>query len=253
MQTPSDVEKIAALEKMLVDQQFPLQRFGKVLRLGTNDFYGAALKDDVDPVTAIHQAREILSSTGWSCVYVAYARFEETDKDSRDGTEHSFDEVLELARKETLEGFFKSVDEWLDFREKRLELDGWGSREIIVPEAPRDLRRFETGILTFFPVPHTWQIPAYWDWGNVNSVPAHGEVLRILEYFENTYAAEIISFVPMLIELQVGLPPKVIPAAQRLAAEQTAFCPDIYQSHFYNPEDAAENLLNNPWWYFWWD
>ena len=243
---PDDMDRIHALETLLLNNDFPFDKFGKALRLNGRNFYGLSLKEGINTVDGINRAREILRDTGWSCAYTSFSVIQDEQEDRLIEAEFDDEEVLALAAQATLDAFTHSVDSWLETR----DMD---ESEIKVPKFRKNLREFQTGVLTFFPVPHTWQILAFWDFGNVNTVPKHGEVLRILEYFERNYAAEMVFFTPMVMELQVGRPPEDKPSALRLAIEQGRFCPDIYQIHFSNEKDAAAHLMNNPWWYFWWD
>jgi hypothetical protein len=112
---------------------------------------------------------------------------------------------------------------------------------------------YESIALGLVPTTVSWQIPAFFYYGNWNGCPPTTTHCAILRYWEEQYGAEIVSAMHDTLELHVRLPPQTRDAALTLAEEQFAYCPDIVEQGVESVSALAAHLLDSPLWYFWWD
>ncbi len=116
-------------------------------------------------------------------------------------------------------------------------------------ELPDSVRRAST--LAFIPTPYSWQVPAFFGFGNVNGVLPQAEVLTYLRYWEEKYGAVITYFTPMVMTVRPYSRPTTMKDALELVAEIARFDSDYFQ--FESPTQFAAHLLQQTWWQFWWD
>lgn len=110
-------------------------------------------------------------------------------------------------------------------------------------------------ILAMIPTDKAWQVFAWLPMGNWNDCPDTPELMAVAKRWQEAFGA-----VPACIshdELEFLLPAPVSDpnAAQKLALEQYAFCPDRVEQC---EEDGsvgklADSLTKSTVWYFWWD
>jgi hypothetical protein len=98
-----------------------------------------------------------------------------------------------------------------------------------------------------------WMIASVLKYGNWNDCPDAAVQCAIMRYWEAEYGAEIVSMTDDTIECIVKNPPTTKTAALQLAWEQYWYCGDIVNQGTRTISNLAAELLNSPYWFFWWD
>jgi len=96
-------------------------------------------------------------------------------------------------------------------------------------------------------------IPAIMRFGGFNECPSNEWHASALRYWRGKYDAEIVSLTHDIIELRVRHRPKNKQEAVRLAMEQYYYCSDIVAQGVGEPNNLAKILMQQDFWYFWWD
>jgi hypothetical protein len=99
----------------------------------------------------------------------------------------------------------------------------------------------------------SWQLPAFARYSDWNACPAPEKHCAVLRYWQEKYAAEIISLTGDVIECRVADPPQTEAECFALAWEQYAYCPDIVDQGAETIGALASALRDADYWYFWWD
>ncbi|WP_354644122.1 DUF4253 domain-containing protein [Kitasatospora camelliae] len=90
--------------------------------------------------------------------------------------------------------------------------------------------------------------------GQVNLHTDPAPYTAVLRRWEDRYGARLIALTDDTLHLSVAAPPRTPEHALALAAEHFAFCPDgILQGSGTLAAYAAEAVLDQPSWCFWWD
>jgi hypothetical protein len=96
-------------------------------------------------------------------------------------------------------------------------------------------------------------VPAHLKWGGWNGCPAPEFHVAALRSWRGRFGAELIGLGPDVMNLKIARRPETPEAALSLAREQYLYCPDIVDQGTGKVEDLASTLLQEDWWYFWWD
>lgn len=103
------------------------------------------------------------------------------------------------------------------------------------------------------PVRESWQVPAFVKFGAWNACPKPEEHCAIMRFWQEEYAAEIVSLTGDVIECAVKNPPQTEEECFRLAWQQYAYCSDIVDQGVGTVGALASRLRDCSYWYFWWD
>jgi hypothetical protein len=111
-------------------------------------------------------------------------------------------------------------------------------------------------IIAKIPAGNPWELAVWVPMGGFNGCPAPEEQAAVFKYWHEKYGA-----VPAVVsydiwEMKAEKPPLTYGAAETLAKEQFAFCPDIvYQAGggWDSIRGLASQLKNSAVWFFWWD
>jgi hypothetical protein len=103
------------------------------------------------------------------------------------------------------------------------------------------------------PAEDSFAAPAWLRFGGWNECPIPERHVALFRRWQQRYGAEIISVTGDIIECTVERPPADRDAALKLAWEQYTYCPDIVWQGVGTVTGLGATLLNNPYWYFWWD
>ncbi|WNI17143.1 DUF4253 domain-containing protein [Actinacidiphila sp. ITFR-21] len=99
-------------------------------------------------------------------------------------------------------------------------------------------------------------IPAAMGWtGPVNHEDDMAVLSAVLRSWEDRFGLRVVALGFDTLTATVAAPPQTLEAAEAVAAEHFAFCPDnIAQGHHESlREYARKSLLGKPTWHFWWD
>lgn len=99
----------------------------------------------------------------------------------------------------------------------------------------------------------TWEIPAHFKYGGWNDCPNPEVQCAIWRYWEEKYGAKIIAVTSDIIEAYVANPPQTQEESLALAKEQYFYCTDIVDQGVQSVTNLGATLLNNKFWFFWWD
>ena len=111
----------------------------------------------------------------------------------------------------------------------------------------------ENVIFGLLPVLGPWLAPAYFKIGGVNDCPPTEVHVVLLHYWFERYGARPITVFYDVVECTVERPPTTMEEALNLAREQYIYCPDNVWQGLGSGGNLAKWLLNNHYWYFWWD
>ena len=103
------------------------------------------------------------------------------------------------------------------------------------------------------PTPNSWEVPAYFSFGNWNECPAPEEHVALLRYWNEKFGVELITLTNDVLECTVAAPPTENDAALKLARQQFIYCSDIVYQGTETLSALGAALKNGTTWYFWWD
>lgn len=95
------------------------------------------------------------------------------------------------------------------------------------------------------------EIPAYLRSGGWNDMPEPAALVAALRSWRDRYGAELVGFTNDTMNIRVTRPPASREAALELAREHYLFCSDALNE--LTLRELAALLIENDWWYFWWD
>ncbi|MEU8948326.1 DUF4253 domain-containing protein [Streptomyces sp. NPDC048489] len=110
--------------------------------------------------------------------------------------------------------------------------------------------------LALVPARRSADIPAAIGWcGPLNHEGDVGRLCAVLRSWEDRFGIRVVALTPDQLVLSVAAPPTTREAAETVAAEHFAFCPDnITQGHHETLRAYAEHeVLGQAVWSFWWD
>jgi hypothetical protein len=96
-------------------------------------------------------------------------------------------------------------------------------------------------------------IPAYLHWGHWNGCPAPEYHIAALRSWRERFGAELVGLSHDVMNIRVKRRPPTRKAALELAREQYVYCSDIVEQGAQTLSALAAVLMENDWWYFWWD
>lgn len=137
------------------------------------------------------------------------------------------------------------VGEWPD--------DVVPSRRLQVPYSYSTGRPVEHLTLATLPISQGWQSAAVLGWGGWNECPMPAEHVALHRSWADRYGAEVVCMTLDIVEMHVARPPATREAAMALAHEQFAYCSDIVLQGTESVSALAAELLDSPFWFFWWD
>ena len=160
-----------------------------------------------------------------------------------------------------------NAEEWLAEREKQYAGNEWFDRDEILGdwvEPPRNrdtpyvLREGfgetkESIYLGVAEIEASWMLPALVGFGGWNECPMPEAHCAVLKYWQEKYAAEIITMTGDYIEFTVKNPPRTREDALQLAWQQYWYCSDIVEQGTQTVASLGALLLDSDLWFFWWD
>lgn len=204
--------------------------------------------------------------TLWECLLMN----SDPDRDQRedDGADQlAVDTYRQKILAFTLPDGRKCVDGMINERREDAKEDGFVWEEDVMGEVAggEPLHQFlsywnyetrftEPVIMAHIPVSNPWEVFAYLPFGGWNECPDTLELMAVSKYWYETYQA-----VPAALshdQLEYYVPETVAgQAAEELALEQYAFCPDRVDQcgEECTIGELADCLSKSTIWYFWWD
>jgi Domain of unknown function (DUF4253) len=142
-------------------------------------------------------------------------------------------------------------------RESEPEVGDWPAAAPLSPQlsVAADLRGtpLARAHLVIIPTDDWTTIPAYLRWGNWNACPAPEYHVAALRSWRERFGAELVGLSPDVMNIRVRQKPKTRAEALDLAREQYSYCSDIVEQGVGTLSALAAALMENDWWYFWWD
>lgn len=96
-------------------------------------------------------------------------------------------------------------------------------------------------------------VPAVLLWGGWNACPAPEYHVAALRSWRERYGAELIGLSGDVMNLRIERHPTTRQEAIDLAREQFLYCEDIVSQGTETLAPLAAMLMQDPWWFFWWD
>jgi hypothetical protein len=112
---------------------------------------------------------------------------------------------------------------------------------------------FDKVKIVIVPTDDPTTIPAHLFWGNWNSCPPPEYHVAALRSWHDRYGAEVVGLSFDTMNLSVRQRPADREEALALSREHYAYCEDIVLQAEGSFSPLAASLLENDWWYFWWD
>jgi hypothetical protein len=107
--------------------------------------------------------------------------------------------------------------------------------------------------LTVIPTDDWTAIPAHLRWGGWNANPEPEWHIAALRSWRDRYGTELIGLSFDVMNLKVARQPPSRDEAIALAREQYAYCADIVDQGVGTISQLARDLMDEDWWFFWWD
>lgn len=96
-------------------------------------------------------------------------------------------------------------------------------------------------------------VPAFLRWGGWNDCPGPEYHIAALRSWHERFGAELVGITGDVINLRVARRPATREAALDLAREQYLYCEDIVDQGTETLAPLAATLMQEDWWFFWWD
>lgn len=107
--------------------------------------------------------------------------------------------------------------------------------------------------LTVIPTDDWTTIPAYLRWGDWNENPAAEWHVAAMRTWRDRYGVELVGMGFDTLNLRVNHPARSREEAVDLALAQYVYCSDIVDQGVGSINQLAKDLMENDWWFFWWD
>lgn len=104
-----------------------------------------------------------------------------------------------------------------------------------------------------FPTVDGCEVPAHLGFGNWNACPKPHEHVAVLKHWAHGYGAELVAVTSDIIELRTVRRPSTRDEALLLAREQFYYCTDIVDQGVGSIATLAKVLMEDDFWFFWWD
>jgi hypothetical protein len=114
-------------------------------------------------------------------------------------------------------------------------------------------RKGQPTVMLLIRLEHSWEVPAYLEFGGWNDCPAPELQVAALREWRNEYRAVPAAVTGDVLECMVINRPQTEAAAMKLAAEQWIFCDDIVGQGTQSVRKLAMEIWKKPSWFFWWD
>ena len=114
-------------------------------------------------------------------------------------------------------------------------------------------RKGKPSVLLLIRVDHSYEVPAYLNFGGWNDCPAPELQVAVLREWRSEYQARPACITGDVLECVVINRPQTEAQSMKLAAEQWIFCDDIVGQGTQSVRKLAMEIWRSPNWFFWWD
>jgi hypothetical protein len=114
-------------------------------------------------------------------------------------------------------------------------------------------RKGKPSVLLLIKVEHSYEVPAYLQFGGWNDCPTPELQVAVLREWGNEYRARPACTTGDVVECVVVNRPQKEAEAMKLAAQQWIFCADIVAQGTQSIRKLAMEIWKAPTWFFWWD
>jgi hypothetical protein len=119
-------------------------------------------------------------------------------------------------------------------------------------ETARIFKPFPEVALVRVPTANSWEIPAYFLFGDWNGNPVPAQMVSVAKYWHERYGAVICGIGEETLEFRVARKPATHQEAVALVREHYWFCQELELDQTFL-EDLAADLQVSDYWLFWWD
>jgi hypothetical protein len=158
---------------------------------------------------------------------------------------HKLSEIREYWESDEPDDHPLKVGEWPT---QPVEAQELGAHRDVLTRKPK-----ETVYFAKIPTVHSFEIPAYLQFGGWNDCPSPEEHVAMLRRWSERYGLEIYAITGDVMECELTRLPVDRKAALNLAREQYLYCSDIVDQGVGNIATLAAILGCSTHWYFWWD
>jgi hypothetical protein len=128
-----------------------------------------------------------------------------------------------------------------------------GAGGLTVPVDILSGRPFERVYIAILPTQDPTEVPAYLRWGGWNECPFPEQHVAAFRSWRDRYGVVPVAMSGDVLNLRAMSRPTTREEALGLAREQYAYCGDIIDQGVSTLSNLAAVLMNEDWWYFWWD
>lgn len=108
-------------------------------------------------------------------------------------------------------------------------------------------------VVALLPVSRSSEVLSYLLYGNWNACPPPEYHLAAQRSWSERYGAEIVGINFDTLNIRVACKPEIREEALNLAREHYVYCNDIIDQGFGTLSNLAAQLMQDEWWFFWWD
>lgn len=125
---------------------------------------------------------------------------------------------------------------------------------LLAAELVTDDKYFKGARAALVPARRSADIVTSLGWGGACNHTDAIMLATVLRSWEDRFGIRVVGLGPDIMSLSVAAPPRTMEHALAVAAEHHAFCPDnVWQGAGSIEEYAAEAVLGQDEWWFWWD
>lgn len=108
-------------------------------------------------------------------------------------------------------------------------------------------------VVALLPVTHSYEVLGYLLYGGWNACPPAEYHVAALRSWSERYGAEIVGVMSDTLNLRVARKPATREEALVLAREHYLYCNDVIDQGFGTLSNLAAQVMQDDWWFFWWD
>ncbi|WP_175412291.1 DUF4253 domain-containing protein [Streptomyces sp. TRM64462] len=124
----------------------------------------------------------------------------------------------------------------------------------LAAELATDDKHFKGAHAALVPARRSADIVTALGWGGASNHTDAVQLATVLRSWEDRFGIRVVGLGPDFMSVSVAAPPRTREHALAVAAEHHAFCPDnVWQGAGSLEEYAAEAVLGQTEWWFWWD
>lgn len=112
---------------------------------------------------------------------------------------------------------------------------------------------FDKVVIALIPTSDWTEVPAYMKFGGYNDCPASEWHVAALRHWRDLYGVQLVGVSHDTLDLRIARRPETREEAAAQAIAIYNYCPDVVDQGSGSVSELARDILNQNWWYLWWD